>query len=399
MIILNMLIPTQIKSQFLLDPSVTFLNFGSFGACPRPVFERYQQYQLELEREPVQFIAFKANDYLEHSRKVLGNYLNCAADDLVYVTNPSYAVNIVARSLDLVPGDEILSTNLEYGACEKAWDYCCEKAGARFVRSEISLPLSTKERFIENFFAALSSRTRMIFISHITSSTALKLPVEEVCSIARQKGIPVFIDGAHAPGQIPLNLSSLGADIYTGACHKWMLAPKGCSFLYASKNIQDRFDPLVVSWGYKSAAPSSSRFIDYHQNQGTRDFSAFLCVEEAVRFMEKYKWREVSARCRALVSHEAERFRSLLKSSFLCEPGSEFAIQMLSLPVNTPDPEGLQAYLFRHYKIEIPVMRHGEHCFLRYSINGFNTQDDLDRLYEALAAIIAEKKLITPGQN
>ena len=257
----------HLKKHFLLRDDITFLNFGSFGACVKPVFERYQQYQLELEQEPVQFIMVNGLTYLEKSREALGKYLNCDKDDLVYVTNPSYAVNAIAKSFNLQPRDEILSTNLEYGACDKTWEYYCQRAGALFVRQPISLPIQSKEEFISEFFKGLTIHTKMIFISHITSSTGLRLPVEEICAIAKEKGLITFVDGAHAPAQVPIDLNNSSFDIFTGACHKWMMTPKGSSFLYVKKEFQSMVDPLIVSWGYKSMSPSHSTFLDYHQTK------------------------------------------------------------------------------------------------------------------------------------
>ena len=199
---------SNIKSQFLLRDDVTFLNFGSFGACPKPIFERYQQYQLELEQEPVQFITVNGLQYLKQSREALAAYINCPADDVVYVTNPSYAVNIIAKSFNLQKDDEILTTNLEYGACDRAWNYYCKKVGAKYIRQPITLPIPSKEDLINEFFKGLTSKTKLVFISHLTSSTGLRMPVEEICAIAKQKGILTFVDGAHAPGQLPLNLQT-----------------------------------------------------------------------------------------------------------------------------------------------------------------------------------------------
>ncbi|HXP52736.1 MAG TPA: aminotransferase class V-fold PLP-dependent enzyme, partial [Bacteroidia bacterium] len=245
----------NLKSQFLLNTDITYLNFGSFGACPRPIFEEYQRYQLELETEPVQFIAVNGPVYLKKSREALAQYINCNADDLVYVTNPSYAINIIAKSLKLNAGDEVLSTNIEYGALDRTWNYYCKKAGAKYVRQPITLPLVSKEKFIEDFFKGLTSKTKAIFIGEITSTTALIFPVKEICEIAKSKGLLTIVDGAHVPGHISLNLAEMKADVYTGACHKWMCTPKGCSFLYVKKEFQELFDPLVVSWGYESAFP------------------------------------------------------------------------------------------------------------------------------------------------
>lgn len=388
------MITDTLRSQFLLRKDITFLNFGSFGACPRPVFDRYQQYQLELEQEPVQFIVKTGLEYLKASRIALGAYLNCNEDDLVFVTNPSYAVNLIAKSLKLEPGDEILTTDLEYGACDRTFQYYCEKAGARYVRQPIGLPLTGKEQFTEDLLKGLSAKTKMIFISHITSSTALRFPVEEICAIAKSKGILVFVDGAHGPAQTEVNLSTLNADIYTGACHKWMMAPKGCSFLYVKRELQHLFDPLVISWGFNSTTPSHSKFLDYHQTQGTRDFSAFCTVPTVIDFLQHHNWTAVSKECRTMVQVNALRFCELLKSEPLAPVNDDFILQLFSVPINTPEPETLKDLLFNKYKIEIPVMPHADKVYLRYSIQAFNTQQDLDILEDALKNIIQTTSLI-----
>lgn len=377
----------ELRSQFLLRPGITYLNFGSFGACPKPVFERYQQYQLELEQEPVQFIVETGLKYLAASRKALANYLQADPDDLVYVVNPSHAVNIVAKSLLLKPGDEVLTTNLEYGACDRTWQYYCEKAGATYVRQPIQLPIESAEDFVAQFVKGVTAKTKLIFISHITSSTALRFPVEQIINAAQQRGILTFIDGAHAPGQIPLDLTNLGADYYTGACHKWMMTPKGSSFLFAKRERQSLLDPLVISWGYNSDHPSTSQFLDYHQTQGTRDFSAFLCIPTALDFMHQYNWEKVSASCRKLVLENAPRFYELLGAKPLAPLREEFILQLCSFQLPTKDAERIKSILFNEYKIEVPVMRHGEKVFLRYSIQAFNSQTDLDQLYQALVSI------------
>jgi isopenicillin-N epimerase len=382
----------NLRDQFLIDPSITFLNFGSFGACPKPIFQDYQKWQLELETEPAQFIQVNGPRYISESRLALAKYVNCNETDLVYITNPSYGVNIIAKSLDLRSGDEILSTDVEYGACDRTWNYYCEKAGAKFVRQHISLPLTTKEKFIEEFFKGLTPKTKMIFISQITSTTALKFPVKEICEIAKEKGLMTFVDGAHAPGHTKVDLSELKADIYVGACHKWMLTPKGSSFLYVKKEFQDQFDPLLVSWGYKALFPSGSKFQDYHQMQGTRDFSAFLTIPAALKFMQENNWEEVSAACRKLVRNNAKRFCAFVNNAPLCPVTEEFLGQMFSIPIRTKEPEKLQRHLFTEYKIEIPVMRQEDRVYLRYSINAFNTQRDLDTLYHALEEIHRKKE-------
>ena len=208
--------PSLIKPLFLLNPEIVFLNFGSFGACPRPIFEDYQKWQLELESEPVQFIINKGLVYLKNARESLSRYINCLPDELVFVVNPTYAVNTVAKSLDLQAGDEVLTTNLEYGASDRAWDFVCSEKGATYIQQPITLPLVSKEKFLEEFSEGITAKTKLIFISQITSATGLILPVKEICAIAKEKGILTFIDGAHVPGHIPLDLQELQVHAING---------------------------------------------------------------------------------------------------------------------------------------------------------------------------------------
>ncbi len=377
----------DLSTYFLLRKDITFLNFGSFGACVKPVFERYQQYQLELEQEPVQFITVTGPKYLKASRKALGEYLNCHQDDVVYVTNPSYAVNIIAKSFKLQLGDEILTTDLEYGACDRTWNYYCNKAGAVYKRQPITLPLISKENFINDFFKGVTSKTKLIFISHLTSSTGLRFPIEEIIAKAKEYGIMTFVDGAHGPGQVEVDLKKLDVDIYTGACHKWMMTPKGSSFLYVKKEHQHLFDPLIVSWGYNALFPSQSQFLDYHQMQGTRDFSAFLTIPDAIAFMQEHDWVNVATHYRKMVQENAIAFCELFNSKPLAPVNDDFIAQLLSCEIKTREPEQLKTHLFNAYKIQIPVMRHGDKVYLRYSMNAFNSQKDIDVLFDAIKDI------------
>jgi isopenicillin-N epimerase len=385
---------SKFKALFLLNPEITYLNFGSFGGCPRPIFEDYGKWQLLLESEPVQYIAHNGVEYLRKSRAALGAYIGCDADDAVYVTNPTYAVNIIAKSLPLQPGDEILATDIEYGAMDRTWNHYCGKAGATYVRQPITLPVTSHDDIVAEFMKGVTPRTKAIFISQITSSTALILPVQEICAAAKALGLMTIVDGAHVPGHIPLDLSKLEADIYTGACHKWMMTPKGCSFLYVKKEYQHLFDPLVVSWGYHSANPSHSQFLDYHQMQGTRDFSAFLTVPRALEFMKEHQWDAVALENRSLARQLYPKFCNLLGTEPLCPVEAPYLGQICSVPINTTQPEKLQRLLFEKYRIEIPVMRQESRIFIRYSVQAYNLEQDYDRLYDALTEIAANTDLI-----
>ena len=388
----------SLRELFLLDPNITYLNFGSFGACPKPIFEDYQKWQRELEKEPVQFISVNGAASLEKSRLALGAYINCDPGNLVYTPNPTFAINIIAKNLDLREGDEILATDLEYGAMDRTWNYYCRQRKAKYVRQPIELPLISREAFIENFWRGYSSRTKAIFISQITSTTALILPVKEICEKAKSLGLLTIVDGAHVPGHIKLDLSEIQADIYTGACHKWMMTPKGSSFLFVKKELQDKLEPLIISWGFESDAPSDSQFLDYHQFNGTRDFTAYLSIPRSIEFMREFNWQEVGSECRKLVQQNAARFSELLNTTPLCPVSDEFLGQMLSLQIATDAPEKLQRTLFADFHIEIPVMKHGNRVTIRFSLNAFNNQRDLDKLYDALKQLVAGKKLLRQSE-
>jgi isopenicillin-N epimerase len=368
---------------FQLNPNITFLNFGSFGACPKEIFEDYLHWQRLLEDEPVQFITRYGYEYLEKSKVALGNYIGCASNDLIFVTNPTYAINTIVRSLPLQKGDEILTTDLEYGAMDKTWQYYSKHRGWQYRRQPISLPLQSEKAFVEEFFKDYSDRTKAIFISHITSSTGLIFPVEAVCREAQKRGLITIVDGAHVPGHIPLNIRELNPDFYTGACHKWMMTPKGCSFLYTKKDFQDSLDPLIISWGYESDQPSDSKYFDYHQFNGTRDFSAFLTIPKAIDFMEKNNWKVMKEKCRSLVTQFAPLMADALGTYQLSNYDEGYG-QLCSTPILCDDPIQLQRRLYEEFKIEIPVMRHGSNNFIRFSIQAFNSPDDLNYLLDSL---------------
>jgi isopenicillin-N epimerase len=359
-----------VRDEFLLDPDVVFLNHGSFGACPRPVFERYQAWQRELEREPVDFIARRLPELLAEARTALAAYVGAAPGDLTFVQNATTGVNIAARSLELRAGDEILATGLEYGACDLAWEWLCERTGARYVRAGVPLPAGD---VVDRLFALRSEQTRVVFVSHVTSETALRLPVEEIVSRARGEGLVTIVDGAHAPGHLPLDLDALGADFYAGNCHKWLCAPKGAGFLHVRPERQERVDGAIVSWGYEEPAD----FISRTELQGTRDAAAYLTVPDAIAFQRERAWDEVQARCRALALEARTELCALLETEAIAP--AEMLLQMASVRLPRPDPD-LERRLFDQYRIEIPVM--GD--LIRISIAAYTTREDVERLLDAL---------------
>ena len=382
------------KSQFLLDPKITFLNHGSFGACPKPIFGEYQRFQLELENEPVYFIQKKSVEYLKIAKERLAKYIGCNANDFFFTPNPTFAINTIMRSLDLKEGDEILSTNHEYGAMDRTWNFYCKKSGAKYIRQNISLPVVSKEQILEEFWSGYTSKTKIIFLNQISSCTALIFPVKEICNKARELGLITIVDGAHVPGQMDLDITDLDPDFYTGTLHKWMLAPKGSSFLYVKTSFQEMLDPLIVGWGYESVSPSESQFLDYQEYQGTREISAFLCTPKVIDFLEENNWKIRAKECRQIVFDNYQRFCDLLNTQPICPITEEFLGQMASIPIRTGRPAELKELLFNKYKIEIPVMALNGNYFLRYSINAYNSQEDVDILYIALQDILATTDLI-----
>ena len=340
---------------FLLDPELVFLNHGSFGACPVEVLDEYRRWQDDLERRPVEFLGRRLDELLAEARAPLAEFVGARADDLVYVANATTGVSVVARSLGLEPGDEVLTTDEEYGACEAAW----EQAGATLVR-----------RPIESLWDGLGERTRVLFVSHVTSETAHVLPVADWVARAHDAGLLAVVDGAHAPGQLELDVEAIGADVYVANCHKWLCAPKGSGFLWARPELQERLGSPIVGWGYGEG----STFLTRNERQGTRDPAAQLATPAAIRWLEHNGEPE---RCRALAADCAARLGGAI------EP---HAPQMVACPLPDCDADALQRRLLERHAIEVVVKERRKGVVLRASFQVYNDASDVDRLIDALAS-------------
>ncbi len=378
---------TSLRELFLLDPDTIYLNHGSFGATPRPVFEAYQRWQRELELQPTAYFR-RAPERLHAARQALGDLVGASASDLLLVTNITVAINIVARSLALQPGDEVLATDLEYGAMDYAWQHACALAGATYVRQPVPLPVTSAAQVVEAIWAGVTPRTRVLFLSHYTSGTALRLPIEPLIARARARGILTVVDGAHAPGQLDLDLTALGADFYGANCHKWLLTPKGCGFLYARPAVHELLQPLVVSWGYGRPDGVEPRFIAEHQYQGTRDLASFLALPDAIAFQRDHDWAQVRAACHALLVDTRQRLQQLTGLPPLCPASADWFMQMALLPLPPCDTARLKEDLLARYRIEIPCMA-TPMPGLRLSLQGYNTPDDAAALLAALRELLA----------
>lgn len=379
------------RDAFLLEPGLVFLNHGSFGACPREVLAVQRDWQDTMERNPVAFLGRRSAALLREAREVLGGFVGARADDLVFVPNATTAVNTVARSLVLRPGDEVLATDHEYGACDATWQRLCAATGAVYRRVPIPLPFD-RRCFVDTLLAQAGPRTRVVFASHVTSTTALVLPVAELCAAARQRGLLTVIDGAHAPGQVDVDLAALGADFYAANLHKWVCAPKGAGFLHARPEHHAALHAAVTSWGDAEGSGGHSGFDAYLgtqtlerrlQWQGTRDITPWLAVPAALDFHRRHL-APVREQSHALGAALLQRVvaRSGLPP---IAPAEDHAL-MFPLPVHTADPEALRRRLFDVHRIEVPVTTHAGRSFVRVSVAGYTTEDDLRALETALAA-------------
>ncbi len=350
------------RAGFLLDPEVVYFNHGGYGACPVEVFDAYQRCQRELESDPTDFFLRRFEVALWDARAALAAFLGAAPSDLVFMPNATAGLNAVLRSLRIRPEEEILTTKHEYGAILRTLG---------FIRANVVLV--EPDELIDN----ISIRTRAVVVSHITSPTALVLPVAEICDAARKAGVLSIVDGAHVPGHVPLDIEAIGADVYAGNCHKWLCAPKGSGFLWARPEHQEWIEPLVVSWGYQEDASFGER----HGWQGTRDPAAFLAVPAAI---DAHAGFDLTA-MRALAD-EAERRLGQLGLRPLRGARAPF---MRALTVKKQHPVALQARLHEEHRMEVPAYDWEGTTLVRISIGPYNDEDDVERLVDAMRATLA----------
>ena len=381
------------RREFLLDPDTVFLNHGSYGACPREVFSIHQGWQREMERNPVHFLGRRSAALLAAARAPLAQYLHADADELAFVPNATTGVNIVAQSVAagwLQPGDEVLSTDHEYGACDETWRRVCASRGAQYRAVQVPLPFDSNS-FAARMLDAATPSTRVIFVSHITSATALIFPLVEVCREARQRGIRTVVDGAHAPGQIDVDLAALGADAYTGNCHKWLCAPKGAAFLHLRREHHAQVRGPITSWGDVAGDAPQSPYDSYTGCtqlerrllwQGTRDIAAWLAVPAALDFQQRHDWSAQRQRCHRMAVALMHRLCARHGTQPIAADG-DFA-QMVSIPLPHDDGAALREWLFTQHRIEVPLTWHQGHTLLRVSVQAYNTPADLQALASAL---------------
>ena len=384
----------NLRREFQLDPDVVFLNHGSFGATPHPVFAVYQAWQRRIERQPVRFFQDEAAPALRSARTALATYVGARPEDTVFVHNATFGVNVVARALNLAPGDEVLTTTHEYGACNNAWETVCAQRGARYVRQSLPWPFGDEADLVEALWQGVTPHTKVLYFSHITSPTALTLPVQALCRRARAAGILTVIDGAHAPGQVDLDLATLDADVYTGNLHKWLCAPKGAGFLWVRPELQPQIAPLVVSWGYgpERGHFEENDFVSAHQWQGTDDISAYLSVPAAIQFQAEHDWPAVRQQCHTLLTATLARLETITGAASPYPPRAPRRFQQMAVAPLPPqsDVVALKQRLIAEHHIEIPCFAWQGRPLLRISVQGYNNADELTQLAEAVQTLLSQ---------
>ena len=375
------------SEEFLLDPAVAFLNHGSFGACPIPVLQAQDELRRELERQPVEFLARSLDDRLAAVRRSLASYIGAADPDAIVLSaSVTQALNAVAASVPLEPGDEILLTEHEYPSTIAMWRELARRAGASAVVVPAAWP-AVRGDTLARLESAVTPRTRVVFCSHITSETATLLPVHDIVQIARRAGAISIVDGAHAPGHIPLDVESIGADVYAGNAHKWLCAPKGSAFLHVAGDAQEWVKPLVITsrWNDVEPSPFQARF----SWPGTHDPTPALSIPAAIAYQAERDWDQVRMDCAALARAtvtEIER-RELGRR---CTPEELTPPQMIAFSVAHPEPRRLQAGLWDRYRIEIPVFSVDDVSTMRLSIQAYTRDDHCERLIDALGTLLRQ---------
>jgi isopenicillin-N epimerase len=393
--------PSEHARHWPLDPKIVFLNHGSFGACPTPVLEAQARYRERLESGPVQFLLRDLPDLLDAARAELGAFVGADPSDLVFVPNATTGVSTVLRSIELAEGDELLTTNHEYNACRNALDFVAGRSGARVVVVQVPFPVGSPEEILEAIVGQVTPRTRLGLFDHVTSLTGMVMPIRRIVAALADRGIDTMVDGAHAPGMLPLDVVAIGAAYYTGNCHKWLCAPKGAALLYVRPDRQDVIRPLTISHGANAPVEERSRFHMEFDWTGTQDPSAFLSVPHAIRFMGELLpggWPELMNRNRDL----AIAARRLLCDRFGVPPAcpEEMIGTLASIPLKhgryrftttalafDPVEEGLR----EAYGIEVPVLAcpEGPGSILRVAAQIYNSIEQYEYLADALEEVLA----------
>jgi len=394
--------PNRFRRDWRLARGTVFLNHGSFGACPKPILQLQERLRAQMEGEPVQFLWRRYEERLEPARAEVARFVGARPRDLVFVTNATTGVNAVVRSLNLRSGQELLTTTHDYNACHNVLAEAARVAGARVVVARVPFPLGSPDLVVEAVLQAVSRRTRLVLLDHVTSATGLIFPLSRLVRELEARGIDTLVDGAHAPGMLPLNLTSLAAAYYTANLHKWVCAPKGAAFLWVREDKQNELHPAVISHGHNTPRPGYSAFQDRFDWAGTFDPSAWLCAGEAIRWLGQLLpggWRELREHNHRLAVQARRLLCERLQVEAPCPEGMLGSMATVALPTRfqgaarTGRIDTEQKHLYDHYGVEVPFVRFGqpEQRYLRISAHLYNTLADYRYLAWALSDCVEAK--------
>ncbi len=381
-----------------MSEEIVFLNHGSFGACPRVVLEAQSRLRQEMEAAPVQFLARTHDGRLDEARNSLAEFLGMNPENLVFVTNATTGVNAALRSLDFQPGDEILTTDHDYNACRNVLIEVARRTGAKLVVAVVPFPLEHSQQVVDAILAAVTPRTRLAMIDHVTSNSAMVFPVEQIVRELDARGVDTLIDGAHAPGMLPLDLNALGAAYYTGNLHKWTCAPKGAAFLAVRPDKQDGIQPPVISHGNNRVRADHTPFQNRFDWAGTHDPTAWLCSADSIRWLGEFLpggWPEIHQHHHTMVINARRMLCDQLEITAPCPENMIGSIATLPMPGRlasvdddrTPDP--VYQRLLSEFGIELHVIHINGRRWFRISAHLHNSPDEYRYLADVIGKTLA----------
>lgn len=380
---------TSIRELWDIPTGLTYLNHGGYGYAPRAVLEAKARYFAEISANPMGMFCHELEDRLVPIRDSMADFVGAGRGDIVLNENATYGVNVVATSLKLKPGDEVLLTEHEYGAVFNIWRRACAESGATLVTADMPWPLEEEGQIVDAITAAITGHTRLLVFSHITSSPAVRVPVEKICTEARARGVLTCVDAPHALAVVDLDLRAFGCDFYAASCHKWLCGPVGTGFFYARPEHQETITPPVMSWGrLKPAKPEAWQ--DWFTWIGTRDLSGIFSLPVAIDLLAEIGWDNFRRRSHYLVRSARLQIEELTGVPAMVPENAMFDpktfVPMIAMPIPIPVGEtfALRARLHAEYKIEVPVFAIGEQAYLRVSAHVYNTLTEIEHLVEVL---------------
>ncbi|HEV8607517.1 MAG TPA: aminotransferase class V-fold PLP-dependent enzyme [Tepidisphaeraceae bacterium] len=378
----------NLRQHWLLKEDVAFLNHGSFGACPIPVLNEQQKWRANIEAQPIEILGRRCEFDLKLERAVLGMHLRMSDRDFGFVTNATEGVNAVLQSLKFKPGDELLTTNHVYNAVRKAMGHVAARSGASYREISIPFPLQSSDQIAGAVIGSLTDKTRLLLIDHVTSPTALIFPVQKISTAARKRGIDVIIDGAHAPGMLPLDVPGQNAPFYAGNLHKWICAPKGSGFLWVNRDRQPEIHPLIISHHYLAGFDKEFGW------QGTRDISGLLSIRTAIDFFADFGWdnvmrhnHEMATWAQQMLCHRWDTIPMTPLDGRLIGAMATLRLPLRFQHIDEPAREILQQRLYNEYKVEAPLILWDGHAYVRVSCQIYNRPQDYQRLADAIERI------------